>query len=125
VAHALAVTDWEAPRGDAFLARVRHRAGPPRVDGPARYEPLAGAGAGAPLASAHLEVGRLTGTGEVALPDLPALRGLTVVGGAVELAFAGGVLEIARGRSAAIPASLSPIVARLDRAHAILAAVAP
>lgn len=124
VADALAVTDWDAPRGDAFVGSICHRAGPAHVGGPAQHDPLSGPGA--PRASRHLEVARLHGTGALALPACDALRGLTVVEGAISLEGEGFALEVAAGHTAAIPAAATAsggVRARLDGAHALLTAV--
>ncbi len=114
-AHALAVTDWSAPRGEALLARARLRAGEPRLDAAARAEVLCGAGG---LASRELFVARLSGRGELELPGAGALRAVTVLAGAVELEPG---LLVEAGRTAAVPASARPR-ARLREAHAIVAA---
>ncbi|HJL19114.1 MAG TPA: class I mannose-6-phosphate isomerase [Sandaracinaceae bacterium LLY-WYZ-13_1] len=112
---ALDVTDWRLPRGDALLSRVRHRAGPPMVDGDARLEGLAGPDGA--LRSEALAVARLSGTGTLRPPAWGVLRGLTVLSGTVRL----GDLALGPGRSAAIPARWhGPLT--LDRGHAILAA---
>ena len=97
VARAMAVTDWARPRGAAFLAQARKRAGRPDVGGPAKLEGLAGPGG---LASPWLEVARLEGSGLLPLGPSDSLRSLTVLEGR---AVVDGV-EVARGRTAALPA---------------------
>ncbi|UJR81600.1 type I phosphomannose isomerase catalytic subunit [Sandaracinus amylolyticus] len=113
---ALAVTDWSAPRGDAFLARARRRAGAPELAGAPRLEALAGA-RDAALTSDALEVWRVSGTGALVLPPHDALRSITVLAGRVEI----GDLEIVQGRTAALPATRDAQPITLDRACAILA----
>jgi hypothetical protein len=113
---ALAVTAWSLPRGEALLARVRHRAGAPSTTGPAIFEPLCG-GDDAPLPSSALRAGRVSGTGEIGLPDWGLLRSLTVLGGEVEV----GGHRIPPGRTAALPACVEARLRCLD-AHAIVAA---
>ncbi len=117
VDEALAVTRWDAPRGDALLASCRLRAGLPDPSGAARYTDLCGRHAG--LASEHLQVARIAGTGEIDLPDWDALRALTVVDGTVTI---DGVV-VSRGQSAALPAGGGARRASLRGAHAIISAV--
>ncbi len=117
VDEALAVTRWDAPRGEALLATCRVRAGRPDLAAAARYTDLAGRSAG--LRSGHLQVARIAGTGDVDLPDWNALRALTVVDGAVTI---DGV-TVSRGQSAAVPASGGVRRASLRGAHAIISAV--
>lgn len=112
--HALAVTDWSAPRGEALLARARLRAGAVDPSAPPRIDPLCGP---AGLRSAHLAVARVSGTGAIELPAWDALRALTVLEGAIEL---DGVL-VEAGRTAALPARFRSR-AVLCGAHAIVAA---
>ena len=113
--HALAVTRFDAPRGDALLGTVRVRAGAPSPVEEARLEAFAGADG--PLVSASLEVARLSGTGSARLPGGARLRAITVLEGAVTLS---GV-RIEKGRTAAVPASLAGASVTLERAHAIVA----
>lgn len=117
-AEALAVTDWSLPRGEALLERVRLRTGEARRAESARLELLSGPD-DAPLHSPALRVARLTGEGELSLPRWPALRALTVLEGTIAL----GPLLVASGRTAAIPANYLGTL-RLQRAHAILSAIA-
>lgn len=119
---ALAVTDWDAPREDALLAEVRLRLGAPDRGGAARLAPCCGALGGVP--SSDLDVVRLHGSGTVALPELDALRALTVTAGSVAVEGAHGVTIVAAGRTAALPAAMGPSRARLDEAEAVLSAAA-
>ena len=117
VDEALAVTRWDAPRGDALLAASRLRAGRPDLAGAAGFTALCGRDAG--LLSEHLQVARVHGTGDLDLPDWNALRALTVVDGSVTI---DGV-TVSRGQSAAVPASCGRRGASLRGAHAIISAV--
>lgn len=117
VEHALAVTDWSRPRGQAFLARVRYRAGRPALDGVPKIE-LLSAPHGAPLVSNALEVWRLAGHGPCVLPRVDALRSMTVLAGTLTL----GGLRIEQGRTAAIPAASGDLSCECEHACAILAA---
>jgi mannose-6-phosphate isomerase class I len=118
LAQALAVTRWDAPREQALLDRIRLRAGPPDPSAPARSDPLCGARG--PVTSDALEVARLHGDGPLQLNPKPRLRALTVVAGAVHLRGEGFDLRVGRGRSAALPASLGPVTAHLEQAHAVI-----
>jgi mannose-6-phosphate isomerase len=111
---AVAVTDWDLPRGEALLDRIRRRAGPAAPEAPARVEPLAGPGG---LSSDALRVARLHGTGAAELPDWELLRAVTVLGGGLRL----GSLALRAGQTAAVPAGWRGSVA-LERAHAIVSA---
>jgi hypothetical protein len=113
---ALAVTDWDLPRGAALLHRVRRRAGVPELRGAAQVDELAGPGG---IPSDALRVARLHGNGELPLPRWDVLRAVTVLAGVIRL----GELEVRAGRTAAVPASWrGPAV--LDAAHAIVSGVA-
>lgn len=114
---ALAVTSWDAPRGGAFLAGARVRAGAPSRDGAAKVTALCGRAEG--LRSDALQVARIEGTGALALPAWDALRGLTVLDGAVEV----GGLRVGRGETVALPAAMGGAAVRCEAAHAILSAV--
>jgi mannose-6-phosphate isomerase class I len=120
VEHALAVTRWDAPRGEAFVESVRHRAGPADLEGSADIQWLTGPVPTAPLASEHLAVKRLAGTGSIAMPDSELLWGLTVLHGSVTLTGDDFTLTVSRGRSAVLPAGLPAMRAECIRAHAIL-----
>jgi mannose-6-phosphate isomerase class I len=124
VAQALAATDWEGARGEAFLARARHRSGGWDPAAPARLELLCGPQAQAPLRFRWLSVARLVGSGSIALPPDDALRGLTVLAGSIALGGPGFTLEVGRGRSAVLPASLPAVGLALEAAHAVLTAAA-
>lgn len=117
VAHALAVTRWDAPRGDAFLAVARVRAGAPQVRDRAALLPLCGRDEG--LRSDALQVARLTGTGDVALPSWGALMGLTVLQGSVAVE----TVRARAGETLVIPAALGGGRASCDGLHAVLSAV--
>lgn len=117
VEHALAVTRWDAPRGEDFLATARVRAGAPRRSGRAKVLPLCGRDAG--LRSEALQVARLAGSGTVPLPSWGALVGLTVLEGTVSVAK----VRANPGETLAIPAALGGATAQCVDAHAVLSAV--
>jgi hypothetical protein len=122
VAAALAVTNWDAPRGEAFAASVRVRAGTPDIQGPARLDRLSGR-AGA-LPSPWLDVARLTGTGTLDWPAPGALVGLTVLAGTVTVIEPRGRrTPVAAGRTAALPACIGDVRLELADAHAVLASI--
>ncbi len=120
VDHALSATAWEAPRQGDMLARIRHRSGPPALDGPAALTHLCGT-AGAPIPSPHLAVSRLTGTGRVRLARSENVRGLTVIAGEARLLGPGFDVRAPQGRSVALPAGTDGVEVALTSAHAILA----
>ena len=117
VREALAVTRWDAPRGEAFLQGARRRLGLPQREGAATITDLCGREG--PLHSDALQVARMEGTGGVALPRWDALLGLTVLDGVVSVL---GV-TVGRGETVAIPAACNGAAARCEGAHAILSAV--
>jgi mannose-6-phosphate isomerase class I len=108
--HALAVTDWGAPRADAWLEKYRVRAGAPELERPAAMRELA--------ATRWLTTARLAGEGSLRLDPWPSLRGVTVIEGSIRC----GSIEITRGRSAVILPH-TPVTLELARAHALLCAV--
>lgn len=119
VEHALAVTRWDAPRGEAFVDSIRHRAGAPALDAPLRIESLVAPGGR--LSSRFLQVHRLAGTGRTEIPARETLLGLTVLDGEVTL----DDVVVGRGRSAVIPGAAAGAAATrvsARSAHAILAA---
>ncbi len=116
-ANALAVTNWDAPMDDARLGRSMLRAGPP-PKGEARLTQLGGE---AGLASAHLRVARLGGSGRLALPGWPAVCALTILEGRIRRV--GDRSEWwQKGRTVAIPSALSAEEIELEDAHAVLSA---
>ena len=117
VEHALAVTDWQRVQEDGFIASIRVRAGTPLLSDVPRFTPLAGDGA---LPSRWLRVGRIAGTGSLALPRLERMHALTVLEGRVRV----GSLTVERGRSAVVPAWLAGSTVELDTAHAVVTAIA-
>ncbi len=118
---ALAVTAWDAPREDALLSARRLRAGAPVLEGPATLVDLAG---GTGVASEHLRVSRVAGTGALGLPDADVLRAVTVVAGSVRIEAGGASLVAGLGRSAVIPANASGVRLTLAAAHAVVSRVA-
>jgi mannose-6-phosphate isomerase class I len=119
---ALDVTNWQGPRGNALLDRVCHRAGPAPIGGTATLEVVAGDNG--PIRSEFFLMQRLAGSGDLALPMHDRLRSLTVLDGRVTLHDGDAVLELARGRTAALPACLGPLRVELDAAHAMLCTLA-
>lgn len=120
VERALAVTRWDAPRGEALLATIRRRAGAADLDAAPRIEALAGPDG--PVPFALLEVERICGTGTTTLPAVPYPRGLTVVAGAVTLRGEGWQVRAERGRSVAVPAGVGALSVDLEGACAVVAA---
>ncbi len=123
VDHALAVTDWTRPRGDAFLLDVRVRAGAADLASPMRLDRLCGP-SGAPIASRDLDVSRLAGRGSLALTASGRLRALTVVDGRVEVVGDGGVVTVTRGRTAALAARADVTLRSDEGVHAVVSSVA-
>lgn len=120
LSRALAVTRWDAPRGPAFLERVRARV---RVELASAPTLVRVAGRGARLASDALEVAVLAGTGTLDAPRADAVECWTVVDGSVRLMGAGFDVEIPRGRSAAVPASVGAMRCEARGAHVVIASV--
>jgi mannose-6-phosphate isomerase len=118
VTEALEVTDWDAPRGDALLERIRLRCAAVQPGAQARLDPLSGPEG--PVQFAPLQVWRLAGDGTTPLGPWPTLRALTVAEGAVRLRGDGFELEVPKGRSAVLPANLE-VLADCHAAHAVLA----
>lgn len=118
VEHALAVTRWDAPPLARFLDDLRVRAGAPRCEGPPALEVFCGRDEGA-IESEFLDVARLSGTGRLALPAWDALLGVTVLAGSVEV----DGCRARRGETLVIAAEPHTRRARLQGAHAIVAAV--
>jgi mannose-6-phosphate isomerase len=123
VERALEVTDWVRTRDPSYLAAQRCRPGPIDLAAAARCEVLCSSDASALVRSDYLRAARLSGTGDVQVPDWNTLRGITVIDGEVELRGNFEPLRIARGRTAALPACSTGIVCRLDRAHALISSV--
>ncbi len=121
LAEALGATNWAGPREAALLARIRRRVGRADVGGEPRLDPLAGPGG--PVPSNDLAVARVSGTGRLELPPERRLRALTVVEGVVTLRGEGYAVEVAAGRTAALPAGLGRATAELDRAHGVVSAI--
>ncbi|MFC1641945.1 type I phosphomannose isomerase catalytic subunit [Myxococcota bacterium] len=112
IEHALAVTAWQGPRGQQFLAEVRSRC-PERDPRDATVSTL--------HRSDVLWVQRATGTGTAPWATEASLWSLTVLDGTVSLQHTEGALEVARGWSAVIPAAAGQVALVLRQAHAVLA----
>lgn len=93
----LAVTDWRAPRGAAFVARCRAEA-EPFPAGTLHGERL--------IAWRWFEVERLRGDGRAPLGYGGRLAALTCTGGCAELRWAAGQIALNCGQSAVVPACL-------------------
>lgn len=122
VEHALAVTDWERPRGEQFLREARVRAGIADVAAALGVMPLCGPVA-APLFARDLEVARLAGRGAIALASHGRLRTLTVVEGAVAVRGSGATITVTSGRTALI-AARADVTLESEGVHAVLSSVA-
>jgi mannose-6-phosphate isomerase class I len=119
VARALAVTRWDAPRGDAFLDDI-HRKVLVRVDGPLLAHRLAG---GTGLAAGGLDVAVIAGTGERPIRRVDAAEAWVVVEGELALEGAFGSVRVARGMSALVPACVGPLHVRGEKVHAVVSSI--
>lgn len=120
--HALRVTDWAHATDSARLSARCSRHGPAARTAGATLLPLCGPGEDDGILSTDLQVARIGGSGELQVPAWPALRGLTVVAGSVQLPIAGGgTLRVDAGHTAVLPAGAG-YSAELDSAEAILSA---
>ena len=119
---ALAVTNWEGPRGQALVDRIRYPSGTPQTRDSASVETLVSQTG--PLPSESFFLRRLAGSGHVELPVEDRLRALTILEGSATLAHGEEHIEVRRGRTAAIPAGLDIVGVDLDGAHAILSTLA-
>lgn len=115
IERALAVTDWEAPQGDALVDSLRVRLGACDLSAEAKVEALCGPEAA--LSFAYLSAERVVGTGSIELSGASTCQSLTVVEGEVEIA---GVV-VSAGRSALIPADGGNLTLSLRGAHALMA----
>ncbi|MFT5355004.1 MAG: mannose-6-phosphate isomerase class I [Polyangiales bacterium] len=116
VERALAVTDWEALRGEAVVESLRRRLGPANLSGDAEEQSLCGPNA--PLSFDYVSAKRLVGTGRLELSQTNTCQSLTVLAGVVEI---GGVV-ISAGRSALLPAMNGEMWSpSLCEAHALMA----
>ena len=77
-----------------------------------------------PLRSESFVLRRLAGSGHIELPAEDRLRGLTVLHGRLTLDDGETTLELHKGRTAALPASLEALHVVLDAAHAMLCTLA-
>jgi mannose-6-phosphate isomerase len=104
VQRALAVTDWDAPRGAAFVESCRHK--------PVRIGPV-DPGSGQLerwllIANRHFAAERWQGSGALEI-DGGRFRGLLCLGGRLQIAGAGGALSLEQGDCAALPADSGPL----------------
>lgn len=118
VREALAVTDFDGPRGEALLQRVRLRSRSPDLDAPLGVERFTGEGG---VTSRHLYVARVAGRGEA--PFRPGrFSAVTVLEGTLELTDGSGRLTVPAGRSAAVPATFEGAM-HGDGVHALIASI--
>jgi mannose-6-phosphate isomerase class I len=124
LAHALAVTRFAEASDPAWLDAHRCRVGVADSTGTATLQLLAGPAGDAAVLDRHLCIARLSGSGQLALPDWDALIGLTVVSGSVRVGEGTDCLEVRAGRTAVIPAAWGGAPLELHGAHALLSAAA-
>lgn len=122
VVRALEVTDWHRPHGPHLIDRIRYPAGSVATGQSASLETLAGPTG--PLRSEIFLLRRLAGSGRVELPAENCLRALTILEGDLTLGHDDASVQVGRGQTAALPASLAPLRVDLDRAHALVCALA-
>lgn len=97
---ALAVTDWDAPRGQAAVDLCRAPpAAPSTAPAPGMLERTR------VLAWQHFVLERWAGRGALDLPPADTLLAIVCVAGAAELSSASGSVVVTRGQSAVIPAA--------------------
>jgi mannose-6-phosphate isomerase len=96
VARSLAVTDWQALRGEAFVASCRCAA-EPLLTGELSRTRL--------IDWRHFFVEQWRGSGDATVAGGPSLTALTCLAGRVEIETAAGSLMLARGQSGVIPAA--------------------
>ncbi len=118
---ALELTDWEAPRGDALVDRIRYPAGRALTNDSATLERLASPDG--PLPSETFILRRLTGSGRIEIPAEDRLRAITAFGGELVLGEGDASLTLRAGQTAALPASLGALQVDLSTAHAMLCAL--
>ena len=100
VDRSLAVTRWEAPRGQEFVASCRAEA---------EVERLAEVSRRALLRTPWFEVDRLQGAGRFTLPAPATMTAFICVDGAARLATGTAGVALVRGRSAVVPAAAGDI----------------
>jgi mannose-6-phosphate isomerase class I len=123
VERALEVTDWVRTSDPKWLAAQRCRPASIDLAAAARCDVLCGVEMTAPVRSDYLRAARVSGSGDVRLPDWNTLRALTVIEGEAELRGDFEPVRVARGRTAALPALTTGVVCRLERGHALLSSV--
>jgi mannose-6-phosphate isomerase len=106
----LEVTDWDGPRGQAFVESCR-----PEIrilsEGPAQRRGL--------VDWEWFQVEEWGGTGSLTLPAAGTLWGLVSIGGRAELRAEGGALSLQCGQSAAVPAAAGDLTLELQDARII------
>jgi mannose-6-phosphate isomerase len=115
ITEAMAVTDWDGPRGAALVDACRRTpAGVGADGGPARRRLLD---------EPELWAERWTGTGTATLPSVGTLLALLCLEGEVELTCGDQVVGLVQGQSAVVPAAAGEAAARLAAAHLELCCV--
>jgi mannose-6-phosphate isomerase class I len=105
-----------------LLERIRYRAGPAAIFGAAKIETLASEDG--PLRTRVFSLQRLSGSGSIELVPEDRLCALTTLEGSLTIDDGREPLELPRGRTAALPASLGPLRIELTEAHAMLCSLA-
>lgn len=118
---ALAVTQFDGARGEAFVEQVMRRAGPADLDQTVSFCALSDPVADGALRFPPLSVGRIEGTGPFTLPSANNLRAVTVVGGSISIDGE----TVGPGRSVVLSAGGGEYALRCAGAHAIVCAAHP
>jgi len=131
VAEALQHTRWDRASDAAWLDGCCGRYGAPDLDASASTLELCGPTGGGTAArersgvsSSHLRMARMSGTGIAVLPGWHTLRSVTVVEGRAIIGTGASAVEAKRGTTIAVPAGCGALPCKLERAHAIVCAVA-
>ena len=111
VERSLAVTSWDAPRGDAFVATCR--------GGRAQGDLSGSLQCTAVVDWPWFVVQDWRGSGTLPIPSSGTMWAVVCVAGELTLGCESGELVIRRGESAVIPASAGAFELRGDQAHAI------
>ncbi len=96
VERSLAVTDWQAPRGQRFVDQCR---------GLAETKQMAGVQCCGLLSTAWCEAERWRGSGRLDVDGPGTMSALICVGGAARLGAGDGEVALVRGQSAVVPAA--------------------
>ncbi len=110
LARSLEVTDWDGPRGDAFVAQCRPEI-PVLSDGDVTRRRLVG--------WEWFVVEEWQGDGVLTVEPPQTLWALTCVGGRAEVAAGDGAVGLRCGESCVVPAAAGGVEARLDQGRII------